>query len=333
MKTFIVAEAGANHNQDWQLAKKLVNAAKNANCDAVKFQTYSSETLYSKNTPNFAGYENINDLIKSIELPRSWHKDLKLCCDDLDIEFMSTPFDNKAVDELYEVGVKRFKIAGFEATDPRFVKYVASTKLPLIVTAGIGCSIETVKEIYSWILSENSNPDVTFLHGNNAYPTPIEDINLGQMLKIKSLGLPVSVGLSDHTKGILIPPVAVSLGASTIEKHFTLDRKMRGPDHPFAIEPKELIQMVNNIRSVESSLGFKNEKYTKSEGKGFQKARRSIVSKRVIRAGEAITEENVTTKRPFLENCISASEYYNIIGKKATKEIAKDEILKIGDLK
>lgn len=333
MKTFIIAEAGANHNQDWQLAKKLVSAAKNANCDAVKFQTYSSETLYSKNTPNFAGYENINDLIKSIELPRSWHKDLKLYCDDLGIEFMSTPFDNKAVDELYEVGVKRFKIAGFEATDPRFVKYVASTKLPLIVTAGIGCSIETVKEIYDWILSENSNPDVTFLHGNNAYPTPVEDINLGQMLKIKSLDLPVSVGLSDHTEGILIPPVAVSLGASTIEKHFTLDRKMKGPDHPFAIEPKELIQMVNNIRSVESSLGFKNEKYTKSEGKGFQKARRSIVSKRAIRAGEVITEENVTTKRPFLENCISASEYYNIIGKKATKNIAKDETLKTGDLK
>jgi len=151
-KTFIIGEAGANHNREWELAKKLVCAAVESKCDAVKFQTYSSETLYSKNTPNFAGYENINDLIKSIELPRSWQKDLKLYCDDMGIEFMSTPFDEKAVDELYEIGVKRFKIAGFECTDPRFVKYVASTGLPLIISLGIGTSIETMFQIQRWIL-------------------------------------------------------------------------------------------------------------------------------------------------------------------------------------
>lgn len=330
--TFIIAEAGANHNRDWETAKKLVDAAAQAKCDAVKFQTYTSETLYSKNTPNFAGYKNINALIKSLELPRHWQKDLKNYCDDNQIEFMSTPFDEKAVDELYSIGVKRLKIAGFEATDPRFVKYVASTKLPLIITAGIGCSLETVKNIYSWVLSENSDPDVTFLHGNNAYPTPMKDINLGQILEIKSLNLPVAVGLSDHTEGILVPPLGVALGASTIEKHFTLDRNMEGPDHPFAIEVDELCEMVKNIRATELTLNVKSGEYTASESLGFHKARRSVVASKEIRKGEVIKPEHITTKRPFLDNSISAINYYDVIGKTAKRAIQCDEILEYGDI-
>ena len=308
---FIIAEAGANHDRDFKQALKLIDAAVNAGADAVKFQTYSSETLYSKNTPDFAGYENINKLIKDIELPRSWQKDLKLYCDDNGIEFMSTPFDKKAVDELFEIGVKRFKIAGFEATDPRIVRYAASTKLPLIITAGIGVDLRTIEEIYNWVKEENPDPNITFLHGNNAYPTPFEDINLGQIQEIKKLNLPVSIGLSDHTLGVLVPPLAVALGATTIEKHYTLDRTMPGPDHPFAIEPDELSEMVKNIRTAESCLGTKKVKTTTSE-ESFLKATRSIVSRHKIKKGELITFDNVTTKRPFLENCVPAKEFYNI---------------------
>lgn len=309
--TRVIAEAGANHNRDWSIAVKLIEVAVDAKCDAVKFQTYSSETLYSKSTPDFAGYTNINKLIKDIELPREWQKDLKLCCDDLGIEFMSTPFDKQAIDELYEIGVKRFKIGGFEATDPRIVRYAASTKLPLIITAGIGTDLETIEEIYSWVKDENADADVTFLHGNNAYPTPFEDINLGQIQEIKKLNLPISVGLSDHTLGILVPPIAVGLGATTIEKHYTLDRTMPGPDHPFAIEPDELAAMVENIRTTENCLGIKKEKTTTSED-NFIKATRSVVAKCEIKKGELITFDNVTTKRPFLENCVPAKEFYNI---------------------
>ncbi len=159
-KTFIIAEAGANHDRDKKQAYKLIDIAIKSSSNAVKFQTYSSETLYSKYTPDFAGYKNIPKLIKDIELPRTWQKDLKLYCDDNGIEFMSTPFDEKAVDELYNLGIKRFKIAGFEATDPRFVKYVASTNLPIIISLGIG-SKHKIPEIKKWIESQNDNADIT----------------------------------------------------------------------------------------------------------------------------------------------------------------------------
>jgi N,N'-diacetyllegionaminate synthase len=212
MKTFVIAEAGANHNRDFDQALALIDAATAAKASAVKFQTYSSNTLYSKNTPDFAGYKNIPDLIKSIELPREWQRDLKLYCDDQGIEFMSTPFDERAVDELYDLGVKRFKIAGFESTDPRFVKYVASSGLPLIVSAGIGMNLESISTLITWIKEENKDADVTILHCNNAYPTPPEDINLLQIPQILKTYPSVQVGLSDHTEGILIPPPCCRFG-------------------------------------------------------------------------------------------------------------------------
>ncbi len=201
-KTFIIAEAGANHNRDWDMATQLITEAANAGADAVKFQTYSAETLYSRYTPDFAGYKNIPKLIKNIELPREWQRDLKLYCDDLGIEFMSTPFDERAVDELYNLGVKRLKIAGFEATDPRWVKYVASTGLPLIISLGTGANHNIITEVQQWILGPevmgdprihlgtfdfSNNPDVTYLHCNSAYPTPLSDINLGSITVFKNL--------------------------------------------------------------------------------------------------------------------------------------------------
>jgi len=332
-KTFVIAEAGANHDRKKTQAYALIDEAIKAKATAVKFQTYSSETLYSKYTPDFAGYKNIPKLIKDIEMPRSWLKELKLYCDDNGIEFMSTPFDEKAVDSLYDLGVKRFKIAGFESTDPRFIKYVASTRLPLIISLGIGTNLNTIKDIEDWVLEVNDAPDITFLHCNNAYPTPHQDINLGQMCAMmKHPGSNnLKFGLSDHTEGILVPPIAVALGAQAIEKHYTIDRKLPGPDHPFAIEPSELKEMVENIRLAEIMLGTKNKEYTDSE-QGFSKGRRSIVAKRSIREGQILTKENVTTKRPLLENSIPAVEYYNILGKRASKALKDDMILSWEDL-
>jgi sialic acid synthase SpsE len=331
MQTKVIAEAGSNHNGNLKQAFKLIDVACQAKASIVKFQTYSSNTLYCKNTPDFAGHQNVNQLIKDLEIDRGWQKDLKLYCDDNDIEFMSTPFDEQAVDELYNLGVKRFKIAGFESTDPRLICLVAKTQLPLIISAGIGSSLNKIQSIIEWVKSENPSPDITVLHCNNAYPTPYEDINLSQIPVIKKT-FNVKVGLSDHTEGILVPPLAVMMGAGCIEKHFTLSRYLPGPDHPFAIEPSELEQMVKKIIIAEKCLGIKKDNITKSEEK-FQKAMRSVVSSKTIKEGEFLTSLNTTTKRPFLSGAIPAEEYFYIRGRKVKEDIEADTIIMWKDLK
>lgn len=330
-KTFIIAEAGANHNRDFNQAKALIDVAVAAGTDAVKFQTYSSETLYSSNTPDFAGYSNISKLIKDIELPREWQSDLKSYCDDAGIEFMSTPFDERAVEELYNLGVKRLKIAGFESTDPRLVKYVAATGLPLIITAGIGSNLSMVANIIGWVKEENPQPDITILHGNNAYPTPFEDAGLGQINRLLETYPEIKVGLSDHTPGIFVPPLAVARGATVVEKHYTLSRHLPGPDHPFAIEPLELKKMVDNIRLAELTGTTKEENFTQSE-ESMKQAMRAVVALRPLKAGEKITVENITTKRPCLAGSIPAIEYYNILGFTIGKDLKKDAILNWSDI-
>ena len=331
MNTFVIAEAGANHNRNLDQAKKLIDVAVEAGADAVKFQTYSSNTLYSKNTPNFAGYKDINNLIKSIELPREWQTVLYQYCNDSGIEFMSTPFDEKAVSELVEIGVKRLKIAGFESTDPRFVKMVASSQLPIIVSAGIGSNLNSIQNIIDWITEVNPNPEITILHCNNAYPTPDSDINLNRIGEIRKNYKHVKVGLSDHTEGILAPCLAVAKGAVCIEKHFTLSRKLPGPDHPFAIEPKQLAEMIRNIRITEKMCSNTTSLLTDSE-KEFEKAMRSVVISREIKSGGILTLDNCTTKRPMLEECIPAAEYYKILGKKVVRDLKEDCLLRYEDL-
>lgn len=330
-KTFIIAEAGANHNRNYDQAIALIDAAIDAKADAVKFQTYSSETLYSKNTPDFAGYKNINKLIKDIELPRTWQQDLKQYCDDNGIEFMSTPFDERAVEELYEIGVKRYKIAGFESTDPRFVKCVASTGLPLIITSGIGSNIEMIENVIKWVEEVNPSHDITILHGNNAYPTPFEDAGLNQIDRICKEFPDIKVGLSDHTPGILAPPLAVAKGATVIEKHYTLSRSLPGPDHPFAIEPQELKQMVENIRISEKLCQFKVENFSDSE-KGMRQAMRSVVTKKPLKSGDILTEDNITTKRPCMPKSVAAIRYFDILGRKVSRGMQEDEILNTEDI-
>ena len=331
MSVFVIAEAGANHNNSFQQAKTLIDIAKASGADAVKFQTYSSETLYSKNTPDFAGLKNINKLIKNIELPREWQKELKNYCDDVEIEFMSTPFDESAVEQLVSIGVKRLKIAGFESTDPRFVRMVASAGLPIIISAGIGSNILSINNIIKWIKRENENPDITVLHCNNAYPTPDEDINLNRIGSMINKYPDIKVGLSDHTTGIIAPALAVAKGAQCIEKHFTISRRLPGPDHPFALEPEELTSMINNIRVAEKMCIDTNFLFTKSEDKFF-KGMRSVVCSKKIKKGEVFNENNITTKRPFLNGNFHASEFYNILGKVAERDYDYDDFIKMGEI-
>lgn len=329
MSTFIIAEAGSNHNRNFEQAKALIDVAVDAKADAVKFQTYSSKTLYSKNTPDFAGHKNINKLIESIELPREWQVDLKKYCDSKGIEFMSTPFDESAVKELVDIGVKRLKIAGFESTDMRFVSMVLSAKLPTIISLGIGSDFSTMYKILD-IASKMGVEDITFLHCNNAYPTPPNDVNL-DTIKTMATDSRFKTGFSDHTTSPLTPALAVSAGAKVIEKHYTLSKRLPGPDHTFALEPDELNQMVEYIRYAELCMGHKTDHLSPSEAK-FSKARRSVVAKRNIRRGEILTEENITTKRPYLAGCIPASEYYNVLGRTINLDLEEDSLIFEGNI-
>ncbi len=325
MKTLIIAEAGANHNQDLKKAKDLVDVAVKAGCDICKFQTYKAEKLFSTQINQVNGYKNIHKIFKSMELPGEWHAELKNYCDYREIEFMSTPFDEDSVDKLYKLGVKRFKISGFESTDLRFIRYVASTGLPLIISAGIGTTLDFINKIIENCKNED-NHDITILHCNNAYPTPITDTKLLTIPLIrKTYNIPV--GFSDHTTGILAPSVAVALGAQVIEKHFTLSRKSKGLDHFFALEPLELKEMVNMIRDTEKMLDVKKD-ISESEISNFQ-GQRSVIAKIEIKKGEILSDKNLSTKRPFYDGAVHAKDFFQLLDKKYTakKNYKKDEII------
>lgn len=317
MSTFIIAEAGSNHDGDYNQAIKLIDVAVEAGADAVKFQIFKSKNIYAKNTPEITGIKDVNKLIETLEINRDWQPKLKAYCDKVGIEYMATPFDEEAIQGLVDLGVKRLKIAGFEATDIRFVEEVAKTGLPIIMSIGIGFKIR-YWGLYRRIFNLYNN-NVTLLHCNNAYPTPMEDVNLNSMPYLGNMKNVTQYGLSDHTMSTLTPALAVAKGATVIEKHFTLDRTMKGPDHPFALEPDELKEMVDLIRETELTLGHKPE-YTESE-KPFIKAQRSIVAKVQLKAGDKLTKDNITTMRPFLENSIPALDWDSTLGKTVTQDV------------
>jgi len=324
MKTFVIAEAGSNHNQNFEQAISLIDVAKGAGASACKFQTYTSETLFSKFTPPYAGHKDILQLFRDIQIPREWHKDLKQYCDEVGIEFMSTPFDERAVEELVNVGVKRLKIAGFESTDFRFVDMVASTKLPIIISLGIGFKIEYINDLLD-IFAKHGN-EVSLLHCNNAYPTPMNEIDLTKITELKNNFSSHKIGLSDHTTSTLTPALAVALGAEVIEKHFTLSRNLSGPDHSFAIEPNQLEQMIYFIKETERALVPQTQQISNSE-KFEQRGRRSVVAKKSIKVGEVFTEENITTKRPFLDGNIPAIDFKKVLGNISEKNYEEDEFI------
>ena len=237
---------------------------------------------------------------------------------------MSTPFDEQAVQELVDLNVKSLKISGFESTDFRFVDMVASSRLPLIISLGIGFKMNYLGRLFNIV--EKYGNELSFMYCNNAYPTPIEDAGVGIVRQL-SMDSRYKWGLSDHTESPFTPALAVAAGATIIEKHFTLSKKLPGPDHPFALEPNELKQMVQHIRFAEkATLKVSSDEISNSE-QNFTKAMRSVVAKKPIKKGEILTKKNITTKRPYLAGNIPASEWYNILGKKSTKNYKPDAFI------
>ena len=330
-KVFIIAEAGVNHNGNLQLAKRMVDIASDAGADAIKFQTFSTKDMISASTPK-AKYqkdpsnpkESQKEMLKRLELNPYSHKELVKYCKEKGITFLSTPFDIGSVNLLNKLGMRIFKVPSGEITNLPYLKKIGNLKKKIILSTGIS-SMEEISEALT-ILTKNGTPkkDITVLHCNTAYPTPMKDTNLLAMLTIRD-NFKISVGYSDHTKGIEVPIAAVALGANVIEKHFTLDRNLKGPDHRFSIEPKELKEMVMSIRNIEKALGDGSKNPSKSELKNRIAVRKSIVATRNIKKGEFFTKENLAVKRPG--SGISPLTWDSVIGKKAVKGFRKDELI------
>lgn len=323
MSTFIIAEAGSTHCGRMDYALELIEKAKEAGCDAVKFQIFNDK-LYAPNTPDFGGYKDINALMASLVLPREWLPVLKTRCDNIGIEFMATPFDEEAIQLLVDLGVKRLKIAAFESSDFRFLRLCAQTKLPLIIS--LGAEALDPLDIYNFIQQINDEPEIDFLHCVSKYPTPPEEASLGEIRAMAGDEIRMwGVGYSDHTTDVFTPSLAVAFGATTIEKHFTLSKNLPNPDAPHSIEPHELKEMVRLIRETEKKLGHKMYDVRLSEQ---NECSRSVFATKDLKNGDLITLDNVTTSRPFLDGNIHASSYYNVIGKRVVGDVKAGEALK-----
>ncbi len=324
---FIIAEAGSNHNGSLEQAKKLIDVATEAGADAVKFQIYKAESLYSKYTPEFSYLkgQKVYELIKDIETPREWLKKLAGYCEAKNIIFLATPFDFEAVD-LLEKSVPAFKIASFEITDLELLQYAARKGKPMIISTGMA-NLGEIEDAITAIKSVG-NEDIVLLHCNSLYPTPAEVVDLKAMATMKT-AFKVPVGFSDHTLGIHMPIAAVAMGACVIEKHFTLSMEMKGPDHSFAIEPAELKEMVRCVREVEKAkgTGIKEKSELESE-EMYVKARRSIHAKVDIPKGTRITRDMLIIKRPGYG--IKPKFIDIVVGREAKKDIKEDEWISWG---
>lgn len=330
-KVFIIAEAGVNHNGSMEIAKKLIDKAVAAGVDAVKFQTFKTENIvckqalkaeYQKNTTD--SEESQFDMLKKLELTSQMHEELLQYCKEKEIQFLSTPFDLESIEYLDKLGLSIMKVPSGEITNYPYLKRIGQTKKPVILSTGMS-ELEEVEEAIE-VLSENGSADITVLHCNTEYPTPYEDVNLRAMISLKER-LNVKVGYSDHTMGIEVPIAAVAMGATVIEKHFTLDKNMSGPDHKASLEPEELKAMVQAIRNIEKAMGTGIKSPSPSEKKNVVIARKSIVAKDRIRKGELFTEDNITTKRPGTG--ISPMRWNEIIGKAANREYEMDELIEL----
>lgn len=328
MGVYIIAEAGVNHNGSFDLACKLVDAAKKAGADCIKFQTFKAEKLVSYSAQK-AEYQKKNtddgsqqDMLKKLELTFEEFLKLKDYCDQVGIAFLSTPFDFDSLAFLDTVDMPFWKIPSGEVTNYPYLVALARTKKPIVMSTGM-CALEEIAAAVD-ILKKNGTKKLTLLHCNTEYPTPFEDVNLRAMQHIART-FEVPVGYSDHTRGIEVPIAAAVLGATVIEKHFTLDKNMEGPDHKASLEPQELTQMVAAIRNIELALGDGVKRPSPSEKKNKPVARKSIVAQRAIQKGELLTEENLTVKRPG--EGISPMLWESVIGTKAVRDFASDELI------
>ncbi len=333
MRIHIIAEAGVNHNGDISIAKKMIDVAVASGVDYIKFQTFKTEKLvsvYAKKAnyqqKTTAKNETQFQMIKKLELDVQTHKELINYCNIKKIKFISTPFDLESIDLLFELGVELFKVGSGEITNYPYLKKIASKKLPVILSTGMS-NLSDVEQALDVLLNGGLRREIiTLLHANTEYPTPMEDVNLRAMLTLKE-AFKVNVGYSDHSLGIEVPVAAVAMGAAIIEKHFTLDKNMSGPDHKASLEPDELKAMVKAIRNIEKALGNGIKQPSNSEKKNMPVARKSIVASRNIGKGEIFTEENITTKRPGTG--ISPMRWEEVLGRKAPKDFAPDDLIEI----
>ncbi|WP_086225035.1 N-acetylneuraminate synthase [Campylobacter devanensis] len=330
-KVYIIAEAGVNHNGDLNTAKKLIDEAKKAGADAVKFQTFKAENLASKTALKAAYQKQTTDskqsqyeMLKALELSIKSHNKLIEHTKNIGIEFLSTPFDIDSANLLFELGLSKFKIPSGELTNLPLLRTIAKFKKPIILSTGMATMAE-IWDAFNILTTNVALEDITILHANTEYPTPFCDVNLKAMVSIGA-EFGVKFGYSDHTLGIAVPIAAVALGASVIEKHFTLDKTQPGPDHKASLEPNELAQMVAGIRAIELALGDGIKSPSPSEIKNINIARKSIVAKFDIKKGEIFTDDNITTKRTTPVG-ISPMKWDEIIGTPAQKNYKKDEII------
>ena len=330
MSVYIIAEAGVNHNGSFALACKLVDAAKKAGADCIKFQTFKANNLVCKNAEK-ADYQKKatgdswqQEMLKKLELSFDDFLKLKDYCKESDITFLSTPFDFDSIDFLNSIDIPFWKIPSGEVTNLPYLIKLAKTGKPVVISTGM-CNIEEIKAAIE-VLSSNGTKNIKLLHCNTEYPTPFEDVNLKAMQTMRD-AFGFEVGYSDHTKGIEVPIAAVALGATVIEKHFTIDRNMEGPDHKASLEPQELAAMVSSIRNIEKALGTGNKEPSPSEKKNMTIARKSIVAAKEIKKGEEFTEDNITVKRPG--NGVSPMKWFDVLGTTAIRDFEEDELIEV----
>lgn len=325
----IIAEAGVNHNGNIETAMKMIDAAKEAGADYIKFQTFIPKELVAKNAKK-AEYqkkttdsaETQQEMLERLALTFDAFKELKEYCKQKEIGFLSTPFDFASIEFLQGLDMDFWKVPSGEMTNLPYLKRLAETGKPMVLSTGM-CTLQEVSDVVGILQSEGlKKEDITILQCNTEYPTPYEDVNLRAMLKMKE-AFGVAVGYSDHTKGIEIPLAAVALGATVIEKHFTLDCEMEGPDHKASLEPEELKKMITSIRHIEQAMGTGEKIPSQSERKNMSIARKSIVAKKAILKGERFTEENLALKRPGTG--ITPMRWEEIVGKTADRDYREDD--------
>lgn len=335
-RVIIIAEAGVNHNGDLNIAKRLIEIAAEAGCDYVKFQTFNAENLVSYSAQK-ADYQLQNsnqeesqlEMLQKLELSKDVHYELIKHCNNHRIKFFSTAFDDESLDFLKTLNLGLWKVPSGEITNLPYLMKIGSYNENIILSTGMA-DMEEIKSAINVLIENGTSHDkITVLHCNTEYPTPFEDVNLNAMLQIKK-ELGVKIGYSDHTEGIEVPIAAVALGATIIEKHFTLDKAMKGPDHRASLEPDELKSMVSAIRNIEEAMGDGIKRPSPSEIKNRIIARKSIHLKKEVIKGHFITMSDLVMKRPG--DGISPMNYKSIIGKKAVVNLSEDHKLAIEDI-
>lgn len=320
---YVMVDAASNHNGDLDTAKELIRKAAEAGADAIKFQTYRAEDLYSRNAPQFSRDPmKPYDMIKKVQHPREWIPLLSEYAKCSNIDFLSSPFDIDAVDLLDAADVNLFKVASLEIVDLKFLKYIAGKGRPVVLSTGMA-SLGEIEEAVSAIRSEG-NGNIALLHCNTCYPSPAHIVNL-RVIETLRRAFDLPTGFSDHTLGWHIPLAAVAMGSCIIEKHFTLSREQEGPDHCFSVEPDELRLMVHGIREVEKAMGDGIKRVSQEELENYEKGRRSLVARRDIPKGTIITEDMVTAKRPG--SGIKPKYFDLVVGRTARIDIYEDDIL------